>query len=66
MSRHVCFTQDMIRRAGDAMRESGSCDWYRLARIALEHGVPDTETASELLDSVTTRKPAAASAGELT
>jgi hypothetical protein len=29
MSRPVTFTQDQIRAAGDAMRESGSCDWYR-------------------------------------
>ena len=57
MRRAVSFSQDMIRRAGDAMRESRSCDWYTLARIALESGIPDTIAAAELMDNAAKRKP---------
>lgn len=47
--RQIKFDQAMIRRAGDAMRQSWSNDCYRLAAIALIAAIRDERDILELL-----------------
>lgn len=53
--RPVYWPQECIRRAAVAMRESGSRDWFQLARVALEHSVTNDMELLALLDARLTR-----------
>jgi hypothetical protein len=46
----IYFGQDMIRRAAMALRECGSPDIFRLARVALEAAIRSEADLVELLD----------------
>jgi len=47
--RPLQFDQDMIKRAGDAMRQAWSNDVYKLATIALQAAIRDERDILELL-----------------
>jgi hypothetical protein len=40
-NRPICFDQEAVRRAGLAMKESRSSDWFRLAAVALHAALRD-------------------------
>jgi hypothetical protein len=54
--RPVFWSQDALRRAVDAMRESRSTDWLILAKRALEAAVRDQEDVAALIDEPRPRK----------
>jgi hypothetical protein len=40
-NRPICFDQEAVRRAGLAMKESRSSDWFKLAGVALHAAIRD-------------------------
>lgn len=60
--RPIKFDQQMIKRAGDAMRQSWSNDCYRLAAIALSAAIRNEIDLLELLPSPPPPKPPSATA----
>lgn len=48
--RPVYWSQDCIRRAALAMKESRSCDWFQLARVGLEAAIANDVDLVALLD----------------
>jgi hypothetical protein len=48
-NRPICFDQEAVRRAGLAMKESRSSDWFKLAGIALHAAIRDRGDVLALL-----------------
>jgi hypothetical protein len=49
-ARPVCFSQDMIRRAADALRANPTRDLYRLANAVLVAALPTRDDVLQLLE----------------
>jgi hypothetical protein len=54
----IYWQQDHVRRAADAMRESGSNDFFILARLALEAAVRSEDDLIEMISAERKRGPA--------
>lgn len=55
----IGWPQAMVRAGGDAMRMSGSSDWYTLARICLESALPNQRAAIDLISKTPPGSPIA-------
>ena len=60
--RAIHWSQDVVRRCAMAMKESGSRDWYQLARIGLEAAIANDVELIALLETPKTARRQAAEA----